>query len=124
MNIEFVEYTGEYPNLCSGILVLRYDGKEYVFNGKRVNGKLEAFNSGWGDVPSDFVNGQLKKGLYDSFWTSGGSVSFDSDWNEYVATGRWEISADALPEELRPYAHEIQEIFNENVSWGCCGGCV
>lgn len=118
MNIEFVEYTGEYPNLCSGILVLRCDGKEYVFNGKRVNGELRAFDS------SDYANGRLKENRYDSFWTSGGSVSFDSDWNEYVATGRWEMSADALPEELRPYAHEIQEIFNENVSWGCCGGCI
>lgn len=29
--IEFVSYDGEYPNLCSGTLILRIDGKEVTF---------------------------------------------------------------------------------------------
>ena len=27
--IEFISYTGRYPNLCSGILTIKIDGKEY-----------------------------------------------------------------------------------------------
>lgn len=27
MNIEFINYTGEYPNYCRGILILKIDGK-------------------------------------------------------------------------------------------------
>lgn len=122
--IEFVEYTGKYPNLCHGTLALKVDGKEYVFNGKRVNGKLVGLGAGWGDEPSDFVNGKLKDGLYMSFWRSGGSVSFDNNWNESVECGEWKLDADELPEELKPFAHELIAVFNENVDFGCCGGCI
>ena len=30
-NLEFVSYSGRWPNLCRGILILRLDGKELVF---------------------------------------------------------------------------------------------
>ena len=30
-HVEFVSYTGNYPNLCSGDLTLRIDGKEVNF---------------------------------------------------------------------------------------------
>lgn len=122
--IKFVEYTGKYPNLCSGILVLDVDGKEYVFGGKRENGKLKGFDLGYGDRPSDFVEGRLKEGLYESFWCSGGSVWFGNDWDEHVESGPWHINDRDLPEELRPYVTEISDIFNDHVPWGCCGGCV
>lgn len=122
--IEFVKYTGSYPCLCSGILVLNVDGKEYVFGGKRVNGKLKGFDLGWGGNPSDFENGKLKPGLYDSFWTSGGGVWFDEEGDEHVDTAEWGIHTFGLPEELKPYAEEISKVFNDNVPWGCCGGCL
>lgn len=31
--IEFVEYTGKYPNLCSGILTIKVDNVPYSFDG-------------------------------------------------------------------------------------------
>ena len=30
-HVKFISYTGKYPNLCSGILTLEIDGKEYKF---------------------------------------------------------------------------------------------
>ena len=55
---------------------------------------------------------------------SGGSVWFDDDWNDYVSSGEWSIDSYYLPDELKPYIDEITEIVNENIPWGCCGGCV
>jgi len=123
--LEFVEYTGKYPNLCSGILVLKVDGKEYIFNGKRVDGELRKFNISFGNNTSDYENGKLKPGLYEGFWTSGGGVYYDSDTgDEGVEKGPWEIHSFALPDELKPYAEEIGELFNDHVPCGCCGGCL
>lgn len=88
---EILGYDGHYPNLCSGTMTVRLDGKEIKF-------------------------------CY--FLSSGGSVSFDSEWNEHVTSGPWSIDRESLPEEVRQYAWEIQEWVNNNVPYGCCGGCV
>ena len=98
MKIEFVSYTGSWPNLCSGTLTLRIDGEEIGF-------------SGYG-------------GKYHRFWSPGGSVWFGSNWGEHVDQDKWVINEEDLPEELRPYVEEIAELFNDNVPYGCCGGCV
>jgi hypothetical protein len=89
--LAFVSYSGAYPCLCFGQLVLRVDGVEVAF-------------------PS-------------SCMVSGGSVSFDADWQEEVTDGLWEISAwpDKFPEELKA---DAVRLVNDNVPCGCCGGCV
>lgn len=87
-NVEFVSYDGDYPNLCSGELVLRINGKEV----------------------------SLGRCL-----CSGGSVWFDDDWCEHVGCGPWSVN---VPEEFKQYEEEITNVVNENVPWGCCGGCV
>lgn len=101
-HVEFVSYNGEYPCLCSGSLILKIDGKEYVFGSGNYKKK---------DLPN------LKK--YLSFWESGGGL--DEDYVAYEAP--WIIDYDELPEFLKQYAEEIDEVFNENVPYGCCGGC-
>ena len=30
-HVKFISYTGEYPNLCKGVLTLEIDGVEYTF---------------------------------------------------------------------------------------------
>jgi len=65
------------------------------------------------------VNGKVYKGGFTL--CSGGSVSFTEDWQEVVTQGEWSVS---VPDELEEYQKEIEELVNDNVRWGCCGGCV
>lgn len=96
--VEFVSYDGAYPNLCSGLLILKVNGKEYQFHPyKRSQSAV----------------------IHREFWRSGGGL--DSNYRRY--TGEWIIDIDNLPDELKEYAYDIDIIFNENVEHGCCGGC-
>lgn len=52
---------------------------------------------------------------------SNGSCGVTDDDGAYCITAPW--SAD-LPEQLQPYEKEITALVNENVAWGCCGGCI
>ena len=109
-HVEFVSYSGRYPNLCTGILVLRIDGLEYGF-GHEVGSY-------------DFKTNKYKDHNCERFWHSGGSICADKDWNFDVHQGEWEIDANEIPEEFRKYAVEIDRVFNDNVPHGCCGGCI
>jgi hypothetical protein len=108
-HVKFISYTGKYPNLCRGVLTLEIDGEEVKF-GHDYSG----FES-W-----------LKDGNYEGFWTSGGSCCFyDSHYQETrIDTGEWKIDFQSIPEKYRKYAYEIDEVFNSNVQYGCCGGCI
>lgn len=100
-HVKFVSYTGKYPNLCSGILTLEIDGVEYTF-GNSWSGKTD----------------------FDTFWCTGGYVRADRDWNFDVGHGEWKIDVGYIPEQFRKYVAEIDEVFNDNVQYGCCGGCI
>lgn len=100
--VKFVSYTGRYPNLCSGVLTLLIEGKEVRF------GHNYMIYDSW-----------KTDGNYDAFWSSGGGL--DSNYCAYK--GEWEIDVEKLPEEYKKYATEIDEIFNSEVPYGCCGGC-
>lgn len=52
---------------------------------------------------------------------SGGSVWFDDDYDEHVTKGPWTVRVPAGLEHLK---EEIEDCVNENIPWGCCGGCV
>ena len=93
-HVKFISYTGKWPNLCWGILTLEIDGKKAQF--------------GYGT-------------LNDPFWTSGGDLNSDYKGAYQM---EWKIDVNKIPEEYRKYATEIDRVFNENVEWGCCGGCV
>ena len=104
MNIDFVDYTGSWPNLCSGTLILRIDGEIYSFGG-------------YFDVNDEGVDNHC----FPAFWSSGGSVSWCDD--EEVEEGDWYQSRE-LPDFLKGHEDEIMSIMNENVPHGCCGGCI
>ena len=54
---------------------------------------------------------------------SGGSVLFDKSGEEHVYHGEWSIDnyPEDFPENLK---EEAVRIVNENVPYGCCGGCI
>lgn len=55
------------------------------------------------------------------FWHSGGCVNYrDCTICKY----EWEIYQRDLPDKYKIYAADIDKVFNENVEFGCCGGCV
>lgn len=108
-HVEFISYTGRYPNLCSGILTLKIDGEICRF----------------GHEPDSYNYNEDKydDDNYDKFWCSGGKVSFSGEYGYNVSEGEWEIDVNELPEKFRKYASEIDYTFNANVEHGCCGGC-
>jgi len=54
---------------------------------------------------------------------TGGNVSFDENWSEHVEEGPWRIGIwpEDFPEDKK---WEVLEAINEEIPWGCCGGCV
>lgn len=104
-NIKFISYTGRYPNLCSGVLTLEIDGEIVRFG-------------------HDYSKFFVKDNNYPKFWMSGGSAGFDEDYNGIVETDAWELDIDSLDERFWEIADELIDVFNENVDFGCCGGCL
>lgn len=51
---------------------------------------------------------------------SGGSVSWGDE--DEINIGPWCVGN--LPEYLEKYEDEITKVINDNVDWGCCGGCI
>ena len=103
-NVKFVGYTGEYPNLCNGILTLCIDGIEYTFGSNLSNQGT--------DYP-------------DRFWETGGSCGFRGRYDdEYIEENEWIIDYNLIPDPFKKYADLIDRVFNENVEYGCCGGCL
>lgn len=111
-SIKFISYSGEWPTLCHGVLVLEVNGKQFRF----------------GYEPLDLPAKAEDKDNYPPFWTSGGGVTFDEEWNDFVWQGDWQWDNDIadtdLPKEIVENKELVMKIFNENVQQGCCGGCV
>ena len=95
-NVRFIEYNGKYPNLCRGELRLEID-KNIISFGRETS-----------DYPV-------------RFWNSGGSCI---DKYRYCTQGEWGIDYKRIPDEFKKYADQIDRVFNANVEFGCCGGCL
>lgn len=115
--VEFVSYTGRYPNLCSGTLTVK------------INGEIVKFGHDYDNVGHDNAGNLIFKDEIDcpnqeSFWRTGGYCGFDSQWNSFVEFGEWELDIESLDEKYWDFADELIEVFNMNVREGCCGGCL
>ena len=118
--VKFISYTGEYPTLCSGVLTLEIDGKEYKFGHNFLTYHYDKKTQTLIYTDEDPNNPN-----FNSFWSSGGCVSHDEDWNWEVEHNEWEIDVNELPEQFWDVAAEIDEVINSGViPEGCCGGCI
>ena len=118
--VKFISYTGEYPNLCRGVLTLEIDGIQYKFGHNYSNYHFDDKGVG------RFTDEDPEHPNFNSFWTSGGCVTGGApDWNFEVHTGEWEIDVNDLPEQFWDVADEIDAVMNSGViPEGCCGGCI
>lgn len=92
--LEFISYDGKYPNLCSGRLTFKVDGKEYCIK--------YILSSG----------GCLYQDPEEGLTTKQGPWSIDT----------WNIEEE-YP-ELLPLVDDLAKMVNEHVPQGCCGGCI
>ena len=107
-HVRFVSYTGKYPNLCRGILTLEIDGEQVRFGHDYT--KFDSYKT---------------DGNYKEFWSSGGNCGFTNGYTDsYVHSDEWQIDVENIPDQYKKYATEIDEVFNSNVEYGCCGGCL
>lgn len=114
--LEFIKYTGRYPNLCSGYF--------YV----KINGELVAFGNRYlifNDVPSDIP-------VYGCFWTPGqyASAGIDDEGEEFISHDKWELASEQFikinkyPKKIKILLPRLIKLFNKNVKEPCCGGCI
>ena len=113
--VKFISYDGKNPNLCRGVLVLEIDGVQYKFGHHFSTCHYNRKMNGWVFDDEDPNNQN-----YEKFWESGGHASIEKG----VDFGEWVIDANELDEKFIDLADEIDKVFNENVPWGCCGGCL
>ena len=111
--LEFVEYSGRYPNLCSGRLFVR------------INGFLVSFGREWYGSKTDDTDVPN----YPSFWHSSGSAGVDDNGEEFCTEGDWHLDTITLkkssyPERIFKLLPRLIKLMNKHVKHGCCGGCI
>jgi len=118
--VEFVSYDGAYPNFCRGVLTVKIDGKLVRFGHHYDNMHYNEDLKKWVSEDEDPNNPN-----YDSFWSSGGEITHDGDWNNIeIHEEEWNIDVDNLDEKFWDLADELDRVINENIPYGCCGGCI
>jgi hypothetical protein len=93
LEIEFVSFTGKYPNYCSGDLIVKLNGELVEFKRILRSGGRAGFPAGFNSPPS-------------------------------VEKGPWFVYEESVPEEFRKYIKKIEDLANEFIPFGCCGGCL
>lgn len=117
--VKFISYTGKYPNLCKGVLTVEIDGKEIKFghNSEQYEYKTNSY------LDEDKNNPN-----YEAFWVSGGTIK-TKKYNMYATEGSWLLNDnpstyEKYPQYIKDILSYLITIFNENVEFGCCGGCI
>lgn len=96
-SIKFISYTGKYPSLCNGELILEIDGKNYSSVHCIVSGGRCEFNEEYSII---------------------GPWSFDVEYFKMTCKDK------PLPELEAEDIKKIEELINEHIPLGCCGGCL
>lgn len=119
--IKFISYTGKYPTLCMGVLTVEINGKKYKFGHD-----FEHYHSKNNTYDNEDPNNQN----FEKFWTSGGKICKNIKWDMWTEERKWELNNEwdncdlKHPQWVIDIIPQLLEIFNENVQYGCCGGCI
>lgn len=115
-NIEFIDYDGSYPCLCMGTLKVKINGKQIIFSD---SGEYCYYD----DEKEKMI---YKENCYPNFWASGGSIRSDGNWDMWAEHGEWHLCIDEedYPKEILDSMNDLIKVFNDNVPYGCCGGCI
>lgn len=84
-----------------------------------------------GEYPN-LCSGRLEVWINDTYYDfgehcliSGGCILSDDDWDMWAEKGPWRINEDGFPENFpEEYKEKLLEVINEELQWGCCGGCI
>ena len=112
MSVEFISYSGKYPNLCSGTLVCKINDITTKFGFKAYGLSSEE---------------REKTHTYPRFWTSGGAAGVNRQtYDSFCTSGPWELSYDKeeYPDYINDCMDDLIDMFNNFVPKGCCGGCI
>ena len=119
--IEFVSYNGKWPNLCRGVLIVKINGKEVKFGHN---------SEQYRHATRSYLDEDENNPNYDEFWRSGGWIEKDKDYNmeaikkEWELKDEYELNDNKYSEWIEKLLPELIKVFNENVEYGCCGGCI
>ena len=104
-NIVFNAKSFHFPKLAREVEFIRYTG-EYP---SACSGELTVKIDG---LTVKFESGCLR---------SGGCVWFDDSYSEHIESAPWYLLFNGISKELKI---QIENVVNNNVPFGCCGGCV
>lgn len=118
--IEFISYSGKYPNLCRGILIVKINGQEIKFGH---NFEQYDYKS------NSYLDEDKNNPNYESFWKSGGWIKTNKKWHMEAISGEWQLDDSEYtyknyPQEIKNLLPQLIKLFNEHVEYGCCGGCI
>ena len=123
--IEFISYDGEYPNLCSGLLLVNIDGVKHAF--------CPYMDHFWNEKNrKEILEDDSIIKVYGFHMISGGYCLYNDETEDYeVESGEWNIDVDYLEYDngvrfvlSDRQKKELRDCVNENVEEGCCGGCI
>ena len=128
--IEFVSYDGKFPTLCESLLVVRIDARLYAFSPYQNESMYRSF---WnrldrmGVLEDDSIT--KVSGFY---LRSGGYIDWGEDGeNPKIVKGKWIIDDKAMKLEngerfilSGEQKSELEKVINQNIEFGCCGGCI
>ena len=128
--IEFVSYDGEFPTLCSGLLVVRIDGRMYALGPYSDRSLYRGFWSRYNRT--EILEDDRIIKVFGFYLESGGRIDWgDDEESPEIVQGEWTIDDETMKLEngvrfilSGEQKSELEKVINQNIEFGCCGGCV
>lgn len=128
--IEFVSYDGEFPTLCSGLLVVRIDGRMYALGPYSDRSLYRGFWSRYNRT--EILEDDRIIKVFGFYLESGGRIDWGDDGESpEIFQGEWTIDDETMKLEngvrfilSGEQKSELEKVINQNIEFGCCGGCV